>query len=302
MKSVRYRYRLKLLVIALPIVCLVFVFNYLPLFGWSFAFVDYNPGISILKQNFVGFKYFHMLLFSGDEFLHVMRNTLAMSFLIILTLPIPVIFAIMLSQIKNKIFTRFVQTMASLPYFVSFILVYALAFAIFSGEDGILNIALVKMSLISEPTNILGNEGAAWFFQTGIYLFKNLGYSAIIYIAAIAGIDPELYDAADVDGASRLQKIRHIMIPGISETFFVLLLLSIANMLSGSGFEQYYVFQNPLVIDKLEVLDTYTYKTGLTLNEYSYATAVGIFKTIVSICLLMFANLLAKKVLKRSII
>lgn len=297
-----FMYRLKLLALALPIVGFVIVFSYVPMFGWSYAFVDYIPGIPVFEQSFAGLKYFRMLFSGGGDFINVMRNTLVMSFLVIFTMPVPVIFAIMLSRLRSIALSRFVQTVSSLPYFVSFILIYALFFVMFSSEDGVINRLLMSFGWISEPANLLGNSDIAWIVQTFVCLFKNTGYTAIIYIAAISGIDTQLYDAADVDGAGEFQKIWHITLPGISSTFFVMLLLSIAGMLTGAGFEQYFVFQNPLVIEKLEVLDTYTYKIGLTMNEYSFATAVGIFKSVVSITLLFSANLLSKKVMGRPII
>ena len=243
-----------------------------------------------------------MMFSSIGDFMQILRNTLVLSTLVIIVMPIPIIFAIMLSQLRNAFLSRFVQTISSFPYFISYIVIYGLCFVLFSSEDGLLNKLLMSSGLINNPTNILGNNQLAWVVQTFVYLFKNMGYTAIIYIAAIAGIDRELYEAAETDGAGQFQKILYITLPGISATFIVMLLLNVANLMSGGGFEQYYVFQNPLVMNKLEVFDTYVYKTGLTQNQVSYATAVGIFKSITSIILLFAANLMAKKVLKRPII
>lgn len=293
--------RVNMLLLVLPFIALVFVFNYLPLFGWSYAFVDYAPGVPLLEQDFVGLKYFKLILDGGNDFGIVMRNTLVMSFLSLLTSPLPIVFAIMLAEIRSRILSKWVQTVTAIPHFISWVLVYAIFFTFFSLEDGVINKLLIGMGLIETGTNILGSDGYAWIFQLMVSIWKGTGWGAIIYLAAIAGIDPELYNAADIDGAGRLQKIWYITVPSLMPTYFVLLLLSISGMLS-NGFEQYYVFQNPLNIDKLEVLDTYIYSLGIARAEYAFSTAIGIFKSVVSIILLLFANWLSKAVRKESII
>ncbi len=171
---------------------------------------------------------------------------------------------------------------------------YAIAFATFSINDGFVNQILLHFNIIDEPINPLGDGDIAWFFQTAIGIWKGLGFSSIIYLAAIGGIDPELYDAANIDGAGRMAKIIHITVPGVIPTYIVLLLLAVSNILS-NGFDQYYAFMNALVQEKLQVFDYYIYRIGLTLNEYSLSTALGIFKSVVSITLLFSLNWLAKK-------
>ncbi len=293
--------RINMLLILLPFIILTVVFNYVPLFGWAYAFVDYNPGIPLFKQEFVGWKYFSLLFDGGNDFGIVMRNTLAMSFLGLLTSPLPIVFAIMLSEIRSKVVSKWIQTVSAIPNFISWVLVYAIFFTFFSLEDGVVNKLLIGLGWIETPTNILGSDGYAWFFQLMVSIWKGTGWGAIIYLAAIAGIDPELYHAADVDGAGRFHKIWYITVPSLMPTYFVLLLLSISGMLS-NGFEQYYVFQNPLNIDKLEVLDTYIYTLGIGRAEYAFSTAIGIFKSVVSIVLLLSANWLSKLVRKETII
>lgn len=300
--SNKIQYKYKLFFMALPFVGLVFLFNYVPMFGWVYAFLDYKPGIPISQQAFVGLDNFALLFTQTSEFIKVMTNTLVLSFLGILTSPLPVILAIMLSQVTQKWLSKFVQTVTSIPNFLSWVLIYAIFFVLLSSEDGLVNKILLSTGLISEPSNLLGNEGIAWLFQTCVSLYKNMGWTAIIYIATLAGIDPELYDAAVVDGAGRFQKIIHITVPSIWPTFFVLLLLNIASILSAGGFEQYYIFQNPLVIDKIDVLDTYTYRMGLLQGQYSFATAVGVFKSLVSVLLLAFSGFISKCVRGHSII
>jgi len=291
---------LLLLLMALPFVVLVFIFYYVPLFGWVYAFYNYKPGIPLSQSEFVGLKYFQMALSEGSELGTVLRNTLGLSFLGILTSPLPIAFAIMLSEVRSKTFKKLTQTLTTLPNFVSWVIVFSLFFSIFSVE-GLMNQLLAKFHLIDSPLNPLANPDAAWYMQTAIGIWKGLGWGAIIYLAAITGIDAELYDAAKVDGAGRFQTIWHITVPGIMPTYFVLLLLSISGMLS-NGFEQYFVFMNPLVNEKLNVLDYYLYNVGIVQNDYSYSTALGIFKTIVSILLLFTANLLSKRIRGQSII
>lgn len=287
------RNEIKMLLLVLPFLIFIFIFSYLPLLGWSYAFCDYRIGIPILKQHFVGLKYFKMMLGGVGYFTTVLRNTLVLSGLGILCSPVAVIFAIMLSRVRNGKVAKVIQTITSFPNFISWILVYALFFALFNTNDGAINILLLKLHLIRTPTNILANAGAAWYFQTAIGIWKGTGWSAIIYIAAMSGIDQELYDAADVDGAGNFQKILHITVPGLLPTYFVLLMLSIASILN-NGFDQYWVFQNSLVTDRLEVLDTYIYRIGIQSMQYSYSTAMGMAKSLVSVLLLTFANRLSK--------
>jgi putative aldouronate transport system permease protein len=289
-----------LTMLALPFVVFVFAFNYVPLFGWIYAFFDYKPGVPLFNSTFVGFKYFQLMFNDGGDMFRVMKNTLVMSFLMLLFSPLPVIFAIMITEARSKFFRKFIQTTTTLPNFISWVIVFSLAFSIFS-SDGVVNTMLLKLHLISQPTNILGNNDAVWYFQTALGIWKSLGWSAIIYLAAIAGIDSELYDAASVDGAGRFARIRHITLPGISETFIVLLLLSASSVLS-LGLDQYLVFYNSMVAKNIEVIDYYVYRLGLLSNDYSYATAIGIFKTVVSVALLFSINGLSKKIRGNSLI
>lgn len=294
--------RMKLFLLALPFVLLVFVFNYIPLFGWVFSFFDYKPGIPLTDSEFVGLKYFALAFESGGgELLRVLTNTLVISFLGILVSPLNVIFAVLLNEIRLKSFKKVVQTLTTLPNFISWVLVYAIFFVFFSVNDGFVNQALLKLGFIDTATNMLGNNGAVWFFQTFVSVWKSLGWGAIIYLAAITSIDPELYDAAEVDGAGRYRKIVHITVPGILPTYLVMLLLSASNMLS-NGFEQFYVFYNPQVAENIEVLDYYLYRIGILGSDFSYSTALGMFKSVISIAILFTVNWIAKKVRGESLI
>lgn len=291
---------LKLFLMAIPFVIFVFAFSYVPLFGWVYAFFDYTPGIPLFQNQFIGFESFITIYQSGGELLRVLRNTMVLSFLGILSSPLPVIFAILLNEVKNSKFRKLIQTTTTFPNFISWIVVSSLGFALFSG-DGVYNMLLNKLGLPTPTTNILGNNDLAWVFQWAISTWKNLGWGAIIYIATISGIDSELYDAANVDGANRFQTIMNVTVPGLYSTYFVLLLLGISNMLS-NGFEQFFVFFNPLVADKIEVLDYYVYKIGMLTNDYPQATALGMAKTLISVALLFTANFLSKRLRGNSIV
>jgi putative aldouronate transport system permease protein len=294
----------QLFLMSLPFLAAVFVFSYLPLYGWSYAFFDYHVGMSLADSAFVGLKFFKMMVdnpVSRGEVLRVLQNTFAMSFLGILTSPLPVIFAILLMEIKHKKLRGVIQTFTTLPYFISWVLVYSLAWAIFSVEDGFLNRILMSTHLIGNEINFLASPNHVWLTMLAYSIWKGLGWSAIMYIAAITAIDAEQYEAAMVDGANRFQTIWHITVPGILPTYFVLLLLSIANFIN-NGMEQYFVFQNSMNKGAIEVLDLYVYNMGMVGQNTSFSTAVGILKSLVSICLLFFANGMSKLVRKESII
>ncbi len=292
--------RLVLTLLAVPFVIFIFAFSYVPLFGWILAFINYKPGLNLWDCDFKGLYYFKMIFQDWYKMSSVLKNTLAMSFLGLLCSPLPAIFAIFLSELKSVRFKKLVQTITTIPNFVSWVIIYALSYALFSSE-GVVNHVLLNFGIIEKATNVLGNQKAVWIFQTALSLWKSVGWNAIIYFAAIAGIDSELYDAASVDGAGRLHRILHITIPGISATFFVLLLLQISNLLS-VGMDQYLAFYNSMVADKITVLDLYVYRLGLVTQDYSYATAVGIFKSVISIILLFSANGLSKKLRGESLV
>lgn len=286
---------------ALPLILLIFLFSYVPLFGWIVAFFNYKPGMKLSQLSFVGLKYFKMALSGGSLLPMVIRNTLVLSFLGILTSPLGVIFAMFLSEIRSIKFKKFIQTTTTLPNFISWVIIFGIAYAFLSIDSGFINAVLLNLKLIGKPIDFLGNAGIAWYLQTGISIWKGLGFGSIIYIAAIAGIDPQLYDAAKIDGAGRFRIMWYIIVPGVMPTYFVMLLLSISNILN-SGFDQYFVFYNAMVAERLNVLDYYVYRIGLFMGDFSYSTAVGMSKAIISIILLFSANWLSKQVRGHTII
>lgn len=291
--------RLKLTLLFVPFLVYIIAFKYVPILGWGISLIRYKVGLQFWQCEFAGLYYFKMVFRNWDKVLDVLINTFAMSGLGILFSPAPLIFAIFLSEIPSIRFKKIVQTLTTIPHFVSWIIVYSLAFAIFSTE-GVLNSVLLSMRLIERPANTLANNDIVWIFHALLNMWKGLGWNAIIYFAAISGIDSELYEAASIDGAGRLQKILYITVPGISSTFFTLLLLQISNFLA-SGLDHYLAFFNSVVADKIMVLDLYTYRLGITQGDYSYSTAVGIMKTFVSIALLFSANSASRKLRGESI-
>lgn len=290
-----------LILMTVPLFLLALVFNYAPLWGWSIAFVDYSPGVSILSSDFAGLENFARFFEAGSLFIPVLRNTLALSLLQLLMTPVPILLALMMTEVRSNRYKKAIQTVTSFPNFISWIIVYSVFFAFLSVEDGMLNHLMLNLKLIKEPTDILANPHLAWPLQTFASMWKSAGWNAIIYLAAIAGIDKELYDAAEVDGAGRIKRILHVTVPGIMPTYSVILILTVGGLIN-TGFDQYYVFNNTMVYDMINVIDTYTYRIGLQQFDFSYATAVGIFKTLVSAVLLCAANFTSKMVSGKTII
>lgn len=291
---IKDKYRLFLM--ALPFLILTFLFSYLPLHGWLYSFYNYRPGIPLKENEFVGFYWFTSIVSNPTqtaEVLRVLRNTFAMSTLGIITSVLPVIFAIFLTEIKTNWLKKAIQVLTTLPNFISWVLVYSFAFALFSTNTGFVNRILMQLGLIDRGINFLASSKHVWLTMILWSTWKGLGWSAIMYLAAITGIDPELYEAAKVDGAGRFSMMWHITVPGIMPTYFVLLLLSIANFIN-NGMEQYFVFQNAINKDYIEVLDLYVYNIGMMGTSFSFATAVSALKSLVSVFLLLFANGLSK--------
>lgn len=289
--------------IALPFLILVFVFSYLPLLGWVYAFFDYRPPLKLLQCDFVGFKWFTALVSNSAQvgnLLRVLANTFAISGLNIVTSVIPIAFAVFLMEIRTPWYKKLVQTFTTIPNFISWVLVYSFAFAIFS-NDGFFNNLFTDLGLRDSPVNYLATTENVWTSMVLWYLWKFMGWNAIMYIAVIIGIDQELYEAATVDGAGRFQRMWHITIPSILPTFFVLLMLSIANFLN-NGMDQYYVFQNPINQNRIEVLDLYVYNIGVGNSSYSIATSIGMVKSIVSVSLLFFVNNMSRLVRGETIV
>lgn len=282
----------KLLYYALPFMIIVLLFNYIPIFGWIYAFFDYIPGVKLNDSEFVGLEYFK-LIFTDANVWRSLTNTFVFAILGILFSPLPMFFAILLNEVKNGPVRKIVQTFTTLPNFISWVIIFSLAFTLFS-SDGLITTMLLKIGIGTEGQNLLGNGNAVYIFQSLLGLWKGLGWSSIIYLAAIAGIDQEQYEAARVDGAGYFRCAIHITMPAMIGTFVVLFILNIGNFLN-TGYEQYLLFKNSMTADNIEVLDLYAYRIGLENMDYSYGVAISIIKSVVSVILVTFANLVAKK-------
>jgi putative aldouronate transport system permease protein len=298
------KYRLLLMI--LPFLVLVALFSYLPLWGWRISFYDYRPGIPMTSDDFVGWQWFTSLLSNPAnraDITRVLRNTFAMSGLGLLFSWLPMAFAIFLSEITSRRTKVVVQTFTTIPNFISWVLVYSVAFAIFS-KEGFYNWMLAGLGIIEAGEGFphLLDSSNIWIKMWAWGTWKGLGFSAIIYIASISSIDPQLYEAATVDGAGRFKKMWHVTVPGLMSTFFVLLLLSISHILS-NGMDQYLVFRNPANRSTIEVLDLYVYRLGLESGgNISLATLIGMLKSLISITLLFAANRASKIIRGESIV
>ncbi|MFC4102716.1 ABC transporter permease [Paenibacillus xanthanilyticus] len=288
-----------LYLMSIPFLIWAFVFNYLPLWGWTMAFQKFRPGRSFFDQEWVGFDQFRML-FADPTFYLVMRNTLAMSFLsLIAGFTIPILFAILLNEVRQMAMKRFVQTVSYLPHFVSWVVVAGIVTKMLA-TDGTINNLLISIGLIDQPIQYMAKGNLFWYIITGADLWKEMGWNAIIYLAAIAGIAPDLYEAARVDGANRVQQIWHITLPGIRPTIIILLIISIGHLTS-IGFEKQFLLGNPLVSDYSQVLDLYALDYGLNMGRFSFGTAINMFNSVISIILLLVTNGVFRRMTKESV-
>ena len=287
----------------LPFIILVFMFSYFPLHGWIYSLYDYKPALGLGRSEFVGLRWFKLLVSSStqiDQIVQVLKNTFAMSFLGIATSILPVAFAMFLNEIKSKWFKSIVQTLTTLPNFISWVLIYTIAFSLFS-TTGLVNTLLQEYGFVTDPVRFLDSGNNTWLMMTAWNVWKGLGWGAIMYLAGISGIDPELYESARIDGANRFDLMRHITLPALMPTYLVMLMLSIANLLN-NGMEQYFVFQNAFNKETIQVLDLYVYNLGLGSNSLSLATAISMLKSLISVVLLAVVNGASKKIRGTSII
>jgi putative aldouronate transport system permease protein len=279
----------------IPALLFIFVFSYLPMYGVLMAFQDYSIFRGFLNSSWVGFKHFEMF-FHAPEFWTVMRNTLVISLLKLgVGFPAPIVLALMLNEINNRVFKRIVQTISYLPHFLSWVIVSGFVVSLLSTDNGSLNILLEKLHLIKEPLNFMSMPEYFWAILVTTGVWKEIGFASIVYLAAIAGINPHLYEAASIDGASKVRQIVSITIPSIMPVIVVFSILAIGNLLN-AGFEDILLLAgNPVLRDVSDVIDTYVYRVGINNSRFSYATAAGLFKAIISVGLLAGANYLARR-------
>ncbi|WP_214627436.1 ABC transporter permease [Paenibacillus agaridevorans] len=300
LEIILYKQR-QLLLMLLPTLLVLALFTYKPIIGWVIAFKDYRVGKSMWKSEWTGIASFIEFFIDSTDALDVLRNTLVINIgALVINLTCALIFAILLNELKNKYFKSIVQTFSLFPFFISWVIGYSLIYIFLSSNSGLINMMLVKYEFVEQGINVLGDPKYSWVLMFGVNLWKSLGYNAIIFLAAIAGIDHQMYEAADMDGAGRFSKIRHITLPCIMPTLVVLLILN-SGMLLNSNFEQFYLFTNPTNVATMQVFDMYIYEFGLKLGRFPYATAVSIVKTIVSILMLILVNYICKRLANRSL-
>ncbi len=270
-----------------------FIFYYLPLGGWIMAFQDYKPAKGLLHSEFIGFDKF-IQLFSDETFIRVIRNTLAMGVInLVITFVMAILFAILLNEIRQRRTKKVIQTISYLPHFLSWIIVTGILHDALSGT-GIINEVLRNLHLIDHSIDFFAHPSYFWPIVAFANVWKETGWNAIIYLSAITAIDPSLYEAASIDGAGRMAKIMHVTLPGIKSTIIILLLMNVGNVLN-AGFEIQYLLGNGLVKSVSETIDIYVLKWGISQGDYAMGTAAGIFKSVVSIVLIVIANQVAKR-------
>lgn len=284
-----------LVIMTIPFVVFILIFAYVPLVGWLMAFQKFSPADGIFGSQWCGLDQFKFL-FSSKDFLYVIRNSLCISLInLVLGFFTSIGFALLLNEIRLVIAKKFIQTISYLPHFLSWIIVTGIVQDVLSPETGIINHILVSLHLIHLPINFFASTKYFWGIIGAATVWKEVGWGSIIYLAAITAINPELYEAADIDGAGRWQKCMNVTLPGIKSTIFILLIMNIGGVLN-ANFEIPYLLGNGLTLPVSQTIDVYVLKYGITSNNYSLATAAGIFKSIISIILIVSANKFAKSI------
>lgn len=285
---------------ALPGVIWMIIFNFIPMYFIVIAFQRYNVARGVFRSRWVGFDNF-IEFFSDERFWLVIRNTFGLNGLrLIVGFPLAILFAILLNEVSQIRFKRIVQTITYLPHFLSWIILGGIMYEWLS-DTGFFTELLLSLGLLRERMNLIASKELFWPILITSEIWKELGWNAIIYIAAIATIDPSLYEAATIDGAGRFGKIVHVTLPSIRGTIAILLTLAIGNMLS-SNFEQLFVFHRSVLYDVVDVIDIYAYRVGIENGRLSYATAIGLFRSVFALGLLLTANSVSKRLTESSLV
>ena len=295
-KQIFLQWDLQLLVV--PAIIYVIIFNYVPMYGIITAFQQFRLGDTFGLSEWVGLEHFRVL-FNDPNFPRLIRNNLVMGFLrIFIGFPLPILFAVMLNEIRLSSFKRVTQTISYLPHFISWAVAAALMFDFFSIDGGAVNEALIRFGFIESPLNFFGNPRYFWGLFIGTHVWKQLGWDAIIFVAAITAIDQEQYEAASIDGAGRIAKMWHITIAGIKPTIIILFILTVGSLMATS-FDQVMMLTrmmtNSVLRETADILQSYTFMTGLSQRRFSFGTAVGLFTTIINFTLLIGANWVARR-------
>ena len=292
------RFNWQIFLMAMAGVVFLAIFAYIPMIGIAMAFKNLDYSMNVMKdlmtKPWVGFENFVKFI-RDAQFKTVMLNTLSLGVLeLVITFPIPIFFALMLNELRSEKFKRVIQTTTYFPYFISWVVYGGIVSALLTSDGGLINNVLMDARLISRPINFLSESQYFYAIVIISSAIKGTGWGSVVYVAAIAGVDQAIYEAARIDGANRWQTAFKVTLPSIAPTVTVLLLLAISGIL-GSGFDRIYMLQNPLNLVRSEVLDTFVYKMGISSRRFSYTTAIGLFRSVLAVLLLGGGNLLSKK-------
>ncbi|MGY4759726.1 ABC transporter permease [Paenibacillus caseinilyticus] len=281
-----------LYLIALPGILYFLIFKYVPMWGVLIAFQDYSPYMGFWESKWVGLDHFQRF-FSNPEFLQLFRNTMAINLLnLVFFFPLPILLSLMLNEVRLSAYKKLLQSIVYLPHFLSWVIIVGISFLLLSQGDGVINKILVEMGF--QKIDFLTDKNYFWGILTVQSIWKEAGWGTVIFLAAMAGIDPQQYEAATIDGAGRMRQMWHITLPGIRSVIIVLLILRIGHIMD-VGFEQVFLMMNGAVSEVADVFDTYVYRLGVKQGQFSFSTAVGLFKSVVGLLLVIGANRLAKK-------
>jgi putative aldouronate transport system permease protein len=281
-----------LYILAVPGILYFLIFKYLPMWGIIISFQDYSPYLGISGSKWVGFDHFARF-FSNDNFWLLFRNTMAINALnLLFFFPLPIVISLLINEVHNEWVKRFVQSMIYLPHFLSWVIIVGITFLFLSQSEGVIN----KIIEVSGGTKVgfLTKPDYFWIVLTLQSIWKESGWGTVVFLAAIAGVDSQLYEAAKIDGASRWRQMWHITLPAIRNVIFILLILRLGHIMD-VGFEQVFLMMNGAVSEVAEVFDTYVYRVGIQQAQFSFSTAVGLFKSVVGLILVVISNTLAKK-------
>lgn len=282
-----------LLLMLFPVVLYFVIFCYIPMFGNIMAFEDYSVGKGFFHSEWVGFRWFREF-FSSVYFGRLMKNTLLISiYSLIIGFPIPVIFALLLNEIKDGPFKRITQTISYLPHFISVVVVVGLLFNFLSPIDGVVNVFLKSMG--KDAVNFMSEPG--WFrtLYIGSNIWQNFGWDSIIYLAALSSVDPQLYEAAQIDGAGKFKQMLHVTLPAIMPTIIILLIMNVGNIMN-VGFEKIILMYSPATYETADVISTYVYRRGILGSQFSFSASVGLFNSVINFALLFTVNKISNRV------
>lgn len=281
-----------LYLLMLPGLVFFILFKYVPMWGIVIAFQDYSPYLGVVQSKWVGFEHFNRL-FSNPDFVKLLRNTTMISLMSLLFFfPMPIIFSLLLNEVRNVVFKRILQSIVYLPHFLSWVIIAGITFLLFSQTSGIVNLLLASYG--EDKVDFLTNSDMFWWLLTAQSIWKDTGWGTIIFLAAIAGVDPQQFEAAKIDGANRLRQVWHITLPAIRSVILILLILRLGHVMD-VGFEQVFLMMNGAVSEVADVFETYVYRMGIQSGQFSYSTAVGLFKSVIGLVLVIVSNRIAKR-------